>query len=71
LAGLLAHLTFCGLPVPNGAVAEFAKNYSEVYSCGHSSGIAPDSLFLIHFRNRKLVNQVGTKVEKINRKQLK
>jgi hypothetical protein len=27
------------------AVAEVAKSYSEVYSCGYSSGIAPDSLF--------------------------
>jgi len=37
----------------------------EVYSCGYSSGIAPDSLFRLTPENRKLVNQYIAKVENI------
>lgn len=63
LAGLLARLTFCGLPVPFKTVAEVAKSYSEAYSCGYSSGISPDSLFRLTSKLRKLVNQYAAKVK--------
>jgi len=51
-------------------VAELAKSYSEAYSCGYSSGIAPDSLFRYTSVNRKSINQVATKVEKNMESQL-
>jgi hypothetical protein len=34
LAGLLAHLTFCGLPVPCGTVAELAKAFRRFTAAG-------------------------------------
>jgi hypothetical protein len=64
LAGLLAHLSFCGLPVAmyrnSGGDC---KKVIKAYSCGYSSGIAPDSLFRLTPESRKLVNQIAAKVE--------
>jgi hypothetical protein len=59
-------LLFAAFPLRvTGAVAGIAKSFAKVYSCGHSSGIEPDSLFRLTPENRKLVNQVAAKVENI------
>jgi len=46
MAGLLAYLLFGAFPSVNKrTVAGITKSFSKAYSCGYSSGIAPDSLF--------------------------
>jgi len=64
LAGLLAHLTFCGLPVANnrnsgGDCKKFYKGLQLRVQLRHQTGFP----FQTHSRNRKLVNQVAAKVE--------
>jgi len=44
-------------------VAEIAKNYEKAYSCGYSSGFAPDSLF-VRVSSNQLRNQFSGKSRK-------
>lgn len=62
LAGLLARLAFCGLPVPQGTVAEVAKALQRLTAAGTApvSHRIPFSDALPE--NRKSINQDATKV---------
>jgi hypothetical protein len=69
LAGLLAHLTFAAFPSRRiETVAEIAKSFHRGLQLRvqlrHRTGFP----FQTRSRNRKLVNQIGSKVEKINQK---
>ncbi len=66
LAGLLAHLAFCGLPAATNRNS--GRDYKKFYKglqlrvqLRYYTGFP----FLTHFRNRKLVNQIAAKVENI------
>jgi hypothetical protein len=62
LAGLLAHLLFETFPPRMVRAVACGQKVLKAYSCGYSSGIAPDSLFR-RFPNREVGHQDATKVE--------
>ena len=44
MAGLLAHPSPDRLPARQGSGIRWHRGFGRTYSCGHSSGLAPDSL---------------------------
>jgi len=66
LAGLLAHLTFCGLPAPNvRAVAGITKSFYKGLQLRVQLRYCTGFPFQTIFEKMKLVNQVAAKVENI------
>ena len=62
LAGLLAHLAFCGLPVPHGTVAEVAKAFQRLTAAG-TAPVSHRIPFSDEFLNRKEHEVITTQHE--------
>jgi hypothetical protein len=56
LAGILAHLTFFGLPIRNWNSGVRSRKLLKAYSCGYSSGFTPDS----HIKDNSSVQKNST-----------